>query len=65
MRETMESNLCTAPSSLLSRTSYYLKPDEEQAPGDLARKGVKPVRGIMAATGETLTPDAKDSEEEE
>ncbi len=46
-------------------TSYYLKPDEEQAPEDLARKGVKPVRGIIAATGETLTPEAKDIEEEE
>ena len=46
-------------------TSYYLKPDEEQAPEDLARKGVTPVRGIIAATGETLTPEAKDIEEEE
>ncbi len=46
-------------------TSYYLKPDEELAPEDLARKGVKPVRGIIAATGETLTSDAKDIEEEE
>ncbi len=46
-------------------TSYYLKPDEEQAPEDLARKGVEPVRGIIAATGETLTPEEKDNAEEE
>ncbi|MCL4486828.1 MAG: hypothetical protein M1570_01700 [Chloroflexi bacterium] len=46
-------------------TSYYLKPDQEQAPEDLARKGVKPVRGIIAATGETLTSESKESEEEE
>ncbi len=46
-------------------TSYYLKPDEEQAPEDLARKGVQPVRGIIAATGETLTSESKESEEEE
>ncbi len=46
-------------------TSYYLRPDEEQAPEDLAHRGVKPVRGIITATGETLTPEAKDIEEEE
>ncbi len=46
-------------------TSYYLKSDEEQTPEDLARKGVKPVRGIIAGTGEELVPEAKDNEEEE
>ena len=46
-------------------TSYYLKLDEEQAPEDLARKGVKPVRGIIAATGDTLMPEGKDNEAEE
>lgn len=46
-------------------TSYHLKPDEEQAPEDLVRKGVKPVRGINAATGETLRPEAKAVVEEE
>lgn len=48
-----------------TNTSYYLKPGEEQAPEDLARRGVKPVRGVIAATGETLTPEEKDIEEEE
>jgi hypothetical protein len=35
-------------------TAYYLKPDENEAPQDLARKGVKAVRGVVAATGETI-----------
>ncbi len=35
-------------------TSYYLKPDEEQAPEDLARRGVKSVRGIVADSGEPI-----------
>ncbi len=38
-------------------TSYYLKPDETEAPQDLARKGIKPVRGVVADTGEVITPE--------
>ena len=43
-------------------TSYYLKPDETQTPDDLARKGVKAVRGIVAATGEPVTTATQDVE---
>ncbi len=38
-------------------TSYYLKPDENEAPPDLAQKGVKAVRGIVANTGEVISTD--------
>ncbi len=38
-------------------TSYYVKPDENEAPPDLARKGVKAVRGIVADTGEVISSD--------
>ena len=43
-------------------TSYYLKPDEKEAPQDLAQKGIKAVRGVVAATGEIITPDLKAKE---
>ncbi len=38
-------------------TSYYLKPDENEAPPDLARKGVKALRGIVADTREVISSD--------
>ncbi len=43
-------------------TSYYLKPDENDAPQDLAKKGIKAVRGVRAATGEVITDDMDDAE---
>ncbi len=43
-------------------TSYYLKPDENDAPQDLARKGIKSVRGVRASTGEVITGDTDDAE---
>lgn len=42
-----------------SGATYYLKPDETKAPEDLAKKGVHAVRGVIAATGELLQPDAE------
>lgn len=44
-----------------SGATYYLKPDETEAPEDLAAKGVLAVRGVVADTGEiTLRePDAE------
>jgi hypothetical protein len=42
-----------------SGATYYLKPDETQAPEDLAAKGVKAVRGVIADTGELIQPDAE------
>jgi len=35
-----------------SGATYYLKPDETEAPEDLAAKGVLAVRGVVADTGE-------------
>ncbi len=49
-----------------SGATYYLKPDESEAPEDLAAKGVLAVRGVIADTGELILPDAEpatDSEE--
>ena len=42
-----------------SGATYYLKPDEIEAPEDLAKKGVHAVRGVIAGTGELLQPDAE------
>ena len=42
-----------------SGATYYLKPDETQAPEDLAAKGVKAVRGVIADTGELIQPHAE------
>jgi len=36
-----------------------LKPDETEAPEDLATKGVHVVRGVIADTGELIQPDAE------
>ncbi len=44
--------------------SYYVKPGEENAPPDLEAKGVVAVRGVIAATGELLTPDDPEVEKE-
>ncbi len=38
-------------------TSYYLKPEENEAPADLAAKGVHAVRGVIADSGEVIQPD--------
>ncbi len=35
-------------------TSYYLKPDETEAPEELAAKGIQAVRGVVAETGEAI-----------
>lgn len=43
-------------------TSYYLKPDENEAPQDLARKGIQPVRGVVADTGEVVSPEMETQE---
>jgi hypothetical protein len=42
-----------------SGATYYLKPDETEAPEDLAAKGVHAVRGTIADTGELIQPDAE------
>lgn len=42
-----------------SGATYYLKPDETEAPEDLASKGVLAVRGVVADTGEIIRPDAE------
>lgn len=34
--------------------TYYLKPDETEAPEELAAKGIQAVRGIVAETGEAI-----------
>lgn len=43
-------------------TSYYLKPDETEAPEELSAKGIQAVRGIIAATGEMITDEQADVE---
>ena len=40
-----------------SGATYYLKPDETEAPQDLAAKGVHAVRGVIADTGDLIQPD--------
>jgi hypothetical protein len=40
-----------------SAATYYLKPDETEAPEDLAAKGVHAVRGVIAGTDELVQPD--------
>jgi hypothetical protein len=42
-----------------SGATYYLKPDETEAPEDLTAKGVHAVRGTIADTGELIQPDAE------
>jgi hypothetical protein len=37
-----------------SGATYYLKPEETEAPKDLTSKGVVAVRGVIADTGEPL-----------
>jgi hypothetical protein len=44
-----------------SGATYYLKPDETEAPEDLATKGVHAVRGVIADKGELIQPDAEPS----
>ncbi len=39
--------------------TYYLKPDETEAPEDLATKGIHAVRGVVADTGEVIQPEAE------
>ncbi len=34
--------------------SYYLKPDETEAPAELTAKGIKAVRGVIEETGEVI-----------
>jgi hypothetical protein len=46
-------------------TSYYLKPGEDEAPEDLAVKGVQAVRGIIAATGTLLSSENPEAERED
>ncbi len=48
-----------------SGATYYLKPDESEAPEDLAAKGVLAVRGVIADTGELILPDAEPTTEGE
>jgi hypothetical protein len=40
-----------------SGATYYLKPEETEAPEDLANKGVQAVRGVVAETGEVILPE--------
>lgn len=51
--------------------TYYLKPDETEAPVELAAKGIQAVRGVIAETGEVIpvagepaTANAEDDQEE-
>jgi hypothetical protein len=39
-----------------SGSTYYLKPEETEAPEDLAAKGVHAVRGVIAETGGLVQP---------
>lgn len=48
-----------------SGATYYLKPDETEAPEDLAMKGVLAVRGVISETGELILPDAEPATEGE
>lgn len=49
-----------------SGATYYLKPNETEAPADLAAKGIVVVRGVIMETGEPLPlPDASKAEGEE
>ena len=48
-----------------SGATYYLKPNETEAPEDLAAKGVLAVRGVIANTGELILPDAEPTAEGE
>ena len=54
MRKTTWRNPCIASLSLLSRLTYYLKPEETEAPAELAAKGIHAVRGVVAETGEVI-----------
>ena len=40
-----------------SGATYYLKPDETEAPEDLEAKGIHAVRGVIADTGEVIQPE--------
>jgi hypothetical protein len=48
-----------------SGATYYLKPDETEAPKDLAAKGVHAVRGVIADTGEIIQPEGESTDESE
>jgi hypothetical protein len=37
--------------------TYYLKPDETEAPAELTAKGIQAVRGVIAETGEVIPLD--------
>gem|GEM_PF-1191029 len=39
--------------------TYYLKPDETEAPVELAAKGIQAVRGVIAETGEVIPVDGE------
>lgn len=41
--------------------TYYLKPDETEAPSELADKGIHAVRGVVAETGEVIPADEQPS----
>ena len=41
--------------------TYYLKPDETEAPAELAAKGIQAVRGVIAETGEVIPSADKSS----
>ena len=45
--------------SYYSGATYYLKPDETEAPEDLAAKGIHAVRGVIADTGEVIQPEGE------
>ncbi len=48
-----------------SGATYYLKPDETEAPEDLAAKGVLAVRGVIADSGELILLDAESANDGE
>jgi hypothetical protein len=41
--------------------TYYLKPDETEAPAELTTKGIQAVRGVVAETGEVIPADEQPS----
>ena len=41
--------------------TYYLKPDETEAPAELTTKGIQSVRGVVAETGEVIPADEQPS----
>jgi hypothetical protein len=42
--------------------TYYLKPDETEAPAEISAKGIQAVRGVIAETGEVIVSEEPSTE---